>query len=41
MRLYKTETEFNRGIDLHSRCVYVCVVDPTGEVLVHKNVKDD
>jgi transposase len=39
MRYYKTTTEFNCGIDLHSRCMYICVVDKEGNVLVHKNIK--
>ena len=39
MRMYKTTTEFNCGIDLHSRCMYACVVDRDGKVLVHKNIK--
>lgn len=39
MRLYQTETEFNCGIDLHSKCMYACVVDPQGAVLVHRNIK--
>lgn len=41
MRLYQTTTEFNCGIDLHARQMYVCVVDKDGKVLVHRNVKDN
>jgi len=37
--MYKTTTEFNCGIDLHARCMYACVVDRDGNVLVHKNIK--
>lgn len=39
MRLYKTQTNFNCGIDLHSRNMYICVADKEGNILVHKNVK--
>lgn len=36
---YKTTTEFNCGIDLHARQMYVCVVDPKGEVVRHCNIE--
>ena len=39
MRLYKTETEFNCGIDLHSKCMYACVMDRDGKILVHRNIQ--
>jgi len=41
MRLYQTTTEFNCGVDLHARQMYVCVVDREGTVLVHRNIKDN
>jgi len=41
MRLYQTTTEFNCGVDLHARQMYVCVVDKEGKVLVHRNIKDN
>jgi len=41
MRLYQTATEFNCGVDLHARQMYVCVVDKEGKVLVHRNIKDN
>lgn len=41
MRLYQTTTEFNCGVDLHARQMYVCVVDREGKVLVHKNIRDN
>jgi len=27
------------GIDLHVKTMHVCIVDATGQVLVHRNVK--
>jgi len=39
MRLYQTTTKFNCGIDLHSKCMYACVVDQAGKVLVHRNIR--
>jgi transposase len=41
MRLYQTTTEFNCGVDLHARQMYVCVVDREGKVLVHRNIRDN
>lgn len=39
MNLYQTGTEFNCGVDLHSKSMYVCVMDREGNKLVHENVK--
>src|SRR5947208_15753022 len=39
MKYYTTTTEFNCGIDLHARQMYVCVMDRQGQKLVHTNVK--
>ncbi len=33
--------EFNCGIDLHARQMYVCVMDKDGKVQVHRNVRDN
>ena len=41
MKYYTTTTEFNCGIDLHARQMYVCVMDRQGQKLVHTNVKDN
>src|SRR5947207_4894495 len=38
MKYYTTTTEFNCGIDLHARQMYVCVMDRQGKKLVHTNV---
>jgi transposase len=39
MKYYKSTTEFNCGIDLHARQMYICVMDREGNILVHKNIK--
>jgi transposase len=41
MKYYTTTTEFNCGIDLHARQMYVCVMDREGKKLVHTNVKNN
>ena len=39
MKYYKTNTEFNCGIDLHTKQMYICIMDREGTILVHKNIK--
>ena len=39
MRLYTKEHKYYCGIDLHTRTMYVCIIDQKGQVLVHKNIK--
>jgi transposase len=41
MKYYTTTTEFNCGIDLHARQMYVCVMDRNGKKLVHSNIRDN
>jgi transposase len=38
---YYTTTQFNCGIDLHARQMYVCVMDREGKKLVHTNIKNN
>jgi len=38
MDLYTSTTEFNCGIDLHSKNMYVCVMNRAGNVLLHRNI---
>ena len=38
MKFYRTTTEYNCGIDLHSRQMYMCLMDHEGNKLVHTNV---
>lgn len=39
MKYYTTTTEFNCGIDLHARQMYVCLMDRQGKKLVHTNIE--
>lgn len=39
MKYYTSTTEYNCGIDLHARQMYVCVMDKTGNKLLHTNIK--
>ena len=41
MKYYTSTTEFNCGIDLHARQMYVCVLDRTGKKLVHTNIRNN
>src|SRR5438874_13368909 len=41
MKYYTSSTEFNCGIDLHARQMYVCLMDRQGNKRVHTNVKDN
>ncbi len=41
VKYYTSTTEFNCGIDLHARQMYVCLMDRQGKKLVHTNVKDN
>ena len=39
MRFYTHQHRYTCGIDLHARSLYVCILDDTGQMLVHKNIK--
>ena len=41
MRFYTEQHLYYCGIDLHARSMYVCIIDQTGKILVHKNIKTD
>jgi len=36
MRFYTHQHRYTSGIDLHARSLYVCILDDTGQTLVHK-----
>ena len=38
MRFYTKQHRYYCGIDLHARSMYVCILDPQGEILLHKNM---
>jgi len=41
MKFYTQTHQHYCGIDLHARCLYVCILDREGKVLVHQNIKAD
>ena len=38
MRFYNRQHRHYCGIDLHVKTMYVCILNATGQVLVHRNV---
>ena len=38
MRFYTGQHRHYCGIDLHVRTMYVCILDATGQVLLHRNL---
>ncbi len=38
MRFYNRQHTYYCGIDLHVKTMYVCILDGTGQVLVHRNM---
>jgi len=38
MRFYNRQHQYYCGIDLRVKTMYVCILDTTGQVLVHRNV---
>jgi transposase len=41
MRYHQSTTQYNCGIDLHARSMYVCVVDRQGDIRLHQNIHDN
>ena len=39
MRFYTNPHQFDCGIDLHARSMYVCLLSRDGEILVHRNMQ--
>lgn len=39
MKLHRTTTKFNCGIDLHAQNMYACIMDQTGKKVLHQNIK--
>lgn len=39
MRVYTKQHQFYCGSDLHARAMYVCILNQSGEILVHRNMK--
>src|SRR2546427_3850151 len=41
MRFYTQQHRFYCGVDLHARCMYLCILDQAGQVLLHQNFPAD
>jgi transposase len=39
MRFYTKQHKYYCGIDLHTKTMYVCIIDQEGTILVHQNMK--
>ena len=39
MKFYTKQRQYTCGIDLHARSLYVCILDDTGQTVVHKQIK--
>lgn len=39
MRFYSHQHQFYCGIDLHARSMFLCIMDQSGEVLLHRNYR--
>ena len=39
MKLHQSTTQFNCGVDLHAKNMYLCVMDQEGKTLLHQNIK--
>jgi hypothetical protein len=41
MRFYQQSHRFYCGVDLHARCMYLCVLDHAGQTVLHRNYPAD
>jgi transposase len=41
MRFYHKQHKYYCGIDLHTRKMYVCIIDNTNQILFHRNLRTD
>jgi len=41
MKFYTGNHKFYCGIDLHARKMYVCMLNNSGKIVLHKNIKTD
>ena len=41
MKFYTNTHKHYCGIDLHAKSMYVCIIDNTGEILLHRNIRAD
>ena len=41
MRFYTKQHKFYCGIDLHAKKMYLCILDETGKIKLHRNIKTE
>jgi len=41
MRFYTKQHKYYCGIDLHTKKMYLCILDSTGEIVLHRNINTD
>ena len=41
MRFYTKQHQYTCGIDLHTKSMYIGIIDKTGNILLHKNISID
>ena len=39
MKFYTKQHKYSCGIDLHTKKMYVCILDEAGEIMLHKNIR--
>lgn len=39
MKFYTKQHDYYCGIDLHARCLYLCILNQAGDIVLHKNIK--
>ena len=39
MRFYTQQHQYYCGIDLHARSIYLCIMDQSGKILLHRNMR--
>jgi len=41
MRFYTKQHKYYCGIDLHTKKMYVCILDSEGKIRLHQNIRTD
>jgi len=41
MRFYTQQHKYYCGIDLHTKNMYICILNDEGKIMVHQNIKTD
>ncbi len=41
MKFYTKQHKYYCGIDLHTKKMYLCILDSTGASVLHRNIKTD